>query len=598
MTAIIEFWKSTKSAMMPTRTAYDKFEGRWSKDQRTVKKTLGEKFGLRRGNDTSTLQSSRVTKENETINGQGCNEASWSAQRSPSQRGESPPTRWDRVSSDSHRSASSSRKAPSLKSDYESARRVASVENGSDGEGFIDIEDFAVHGTAGEGSFGTVFKATWKENGTVVALKALRPREDFLSIVPEDELRSVYKNICDAFKREIKFLELSGSHPNVISIYGKSKDSKLCALEIACCDLFQLVRTARKSLPLSIAHTVATGVLAGVAHLHSIGIIHQDIKSSNILLDEQGTAKLCDFGLAIATRGEVKVDREIITLWYRAPELLMGCASYDCRVDDWAVGCILLEMIVGGVAFPGDPKEACTCSSHRHLNFNRDQLGRIFKVVGTPAVDPKAYTCHGHFGRWPTLKPCLNRLISDCCKERGPAPRQARNAPAAMCPPDKSSISEWTAVISDLLQIHPESRITCSEAIDYPIFRQAQRSSLRSSAGKILPSPVRLPSSNDSDCSSLSSSGRRTVSPISSAQGSRCLKRGSQSGGIGSPPPTIKSAEQLLRHLVRQDERQLSSAAKLPSLNIALGEHAQSERAAARGMESRLVRKDPEPGLR
>jgi len=447
--------------------------------------------------------------------------------------------------------------------DEKTVRRSKSSENVFSSDSYIEMSDFAVEGTAGEGSFGTVFKAAWKANGRIVALKALKPREDFLSIVPESELRGVYKNIYDAFKREIKFLEQAGKHPNVISLLGKSKDYKLCALEIACCDLFQLVRSARKTLPLGIAHTVATGVLQGVAHLHDIGIIHQDIKSSNILLDDQGRAKLCDFGLAMATRGEVKVDREIITLWYRAPELLMGCGSYDKSVDDWAVGCILLEMLVGGVAFPGDPAESCSCDSSRHLNFNRDQLGRIFKVVGTPTVDPKTYACYGHFSKWPVFPCSLQQLIVDSCRDRAAASSRIRSGPAALSATGGSSLAEWTAVVQDMLAVHRDQRTSCAEALRYSLFRP------RTSKAKTLPSAVSEPPSP----SSLPSRGS---SPIA--------KR----SGAGEPlhKSVPQNSDQLLRQLCGFEERDRSSG-RLPSLTLPTGAE-ESER--NRGLDSRRGR--------
>ena len=91
-------------------------------------------------------------------------------------------------------------------------------------------------------------------------------------------------------------------------------------------------------------------------------------------------------GNLIATALLVQVDRELMTLWYRAPELLMGRDSIDASVDSWGAGAVVLEMLVGKPPFRGDPTAGCKCSSVLHENFNADQLAKIFEVVGSPTV--------------------------------------------------------------------------------------------------------------------------------------------------------------------------------------------------------------------
>jgi len=82
--------------------------------------------------------------------------------------------------------------------------------------------------------------------------------------------------------------------------------------------------------------------LLAVRYIHSAGILHRDIKPSNILVSADGTLKLADFGLAIdqAANPEMK-SGYIVTRWYRAPELLLGCVEYTSAIDIWAVGCVL-----------------------------------------------------------------------------------------------------------------------------------------------------------------------------------------------------------------------------------------------------------------
>jgi len=82
------------------------------------------------------------------------------------------------------------------------------------------------------------------------------------------------------------------------------------------------------------------------------------------------------------------VRREISTLWYRAPELVMGATRYCPKIDEWSVGCIMLEMLVGLCVFPGNAKRVCDCNKASHINYNEDQLSKIFKLLGTPTGPP------------------------------------------------------------------------------------------------------------------------------------------------------------------------------------------------------------------
>jgi cyclin-dependent kinase len=110
-----------------------------------------------------------------------------------------------------------------------------------------------------------------------------------------------------------------------------------------------------------------------VAYCHHHRVLHRDLKPPNLLINREGQLKLADFGLARAFGIPVRsYTHEVVTLWYRAPDVLMGSRKYSTPVDIWSVGCIMAEMA------NGRPLVAGTSES--------DQLDRIFRLLGTPTV--------------------------------------------------------------------------------------------------------------------------------------------------------------------------------------------------------------------
>lgn len=112
-------------------------------------------------------------------------------------------------------------------------------------------------------------------------------------------------------------------------------------------------------------------LLSGLQHCHENGILHRDIKPSNLLIDKNGVLKIADFGLAnfFPPKQKRPLTSRVVTLWYRAPELLLGSTDYGVGIDLWSAGCLLGEMFVGRPIMPGRTEVKCFDASYLALHF-------------------------------------------------------------------------------------------------------------------------------------------------------------------------------------------------------------------------------------
>ncbi|KAI2496610.1 protein kinase [Fragilaria crotonensis] len=277
----------------------------------------------------------------------------------------------------------------------------------------------------GEGTYGIVYKAKDRVTGEIIALKRIR-------LEAEDE------GIPSTAIREISLLK-ELQHPNIVRLYDVVHTERKLTLvfEFLDQDLKKYLDVCDSGLDMPILKSFLYQLLTGVAYCHHHRVLHRDLKPPNLLINREGQLKLADFGLARAFGIPVRsYTHEVVTLWYRAPDVLLGSRKYSTPVDIWSVGCIFAEMA------NGRPLVAGTSEA--------DQLDRIFRLLGTPTqqdypgiVDLPDYT--------PDLPPY-------------PPPR---NGLASLVP----TLNEaGVDLLTKMLQYDPARRITAQEALEHPFF--------------------------------------------------------------------------------------------------------------------------------
>jgi serine/threonine protein kinase len=185
----------------------------------------------------------------------------------------------------------------------------------------------------GEGTYGIVYKCKNKENQELVAVKKIR-------LENEDE------GIPSTAIREISILKQL-KHPNIVNLMDLIHGEKKLHLvfEYLDYDLKKFLDQNGGPLHPQLVKSYLYQMLDAITYCHSRRILHRDLKPQNLLIDKNGYIKLADFGLARAFGIPIKtLTHEILTLWYRAPEILMGQKEYSTPVDIWSVGCIFYEM--------------------------------------------------------------------------------------------------------------------------------------------------------------------------------------------------------------------------------------------------------------
>uniref|UniRef100_A0A665U382 mitogen-activated protein kinase n=1 Tax=Echeneis naucrates TaxID=173247 RepID=A0A665U382_ECHNA len=216
--------------------------------------------------------------------------------------------------------------------------------------GFGKLETYIKLDKLGEGTYATVFKGRSKLTDNLVALKEIR-------------LEHEEGAPCTAIRE--------GNQLYIIRLF-----NFLCIDFVCLCDkdLKQYMDDCGNIMSMHNVKIFLFQILRGLSYCHKRKVLHRDLKPQNLLINERGELKLADFGLARAKSVPTKTySNEVVTLWYRPPDVLLGSSEYSTQIDMWGVGCIFYEMAAGRPLFPGSTVE--------------DELHLIFRLLGTPTEE-------------------------------------------------------------------------------------------------------------------------------------------------------------------------------------------------------------------
>ncbi|KAL3665476.1 hypothetical protein V7S43_009511 [Phytophthora oleae] len=286
--------------------------------------------------------------------------------------------------------------------------------------------------TIGSGAYGVVISATDSKTGTTVAIKNIQRAFDDLT----DAKRIV---------REIKLMRHL-NHKCVLGVEDIFEPVALAKFEdvyivsqLMATDLHRVIYSRHALSDEHIAFFMYQ-MLCAMKYVHSANVIHRDLKPSNVLVNANCELKICDFGLArgVFPEEELELTEYVVTRWYRAPEIMLGCMKYTREVDVWSMGCIFAEMMSRKPLFPGQDYI--------------DQLHLIMNALGAPN-DQELYFLTNARAR---------KFMNAEFQKRGPNPTKPLAHMFTDSPPDALDL------LQKMLVIDPNKRISVDDALAHP----------------------------------------------------------------------------------------------------------------------------------
>jgi serine/threonine protein kinase len=269
-----------------------------------------------------------------------------------------------------------------------------------------------------------VFKGRNRQTGELVALKEIHL--DSEEGTPSTAIREI------SLMKELK-------HENIVSLYDviHTENKLMLVFEHMDKDLKKYMDTRgdRGALDAATIKSFMYQLLRGIAFCHENRVLHRDLKPQNLLINSKGQLKLADFGLARAFGIPVNTfSNEVVTLWYRAPDVLLGSRTYNTSIDIWSAGCIMAELYTGRPLFPG--------------TTNEDQLQRIFRLMGTPSE-----RSWPGISQFPEYKPNFQVYATQDLR---------------LILPQVDTVG--LNLLSSMLQLRPDMRISAADALRHPWF--------------------------------------------------------------------------------------------------------------------------------